>query len=153
MVFFTKELKTHGRVRSSSSEAANARVDQRILKNITKYSGYTRDAITRRLEKLYKEWDVERLLEVNASILALSGIIMQRITRKRWYLLTTVVSGFLLQHGVQGWCPPLTIFRRIGIRTRTEINEEIYALKILRGDFDHLSGSSDPAEILRVLRT
>jgi hypothetical protein len=153
MVFFTKDIKTHGRVRTSTSEAANARIDKRILKNITKYSGYSREAISKRLDKLYKEWDVERVLEVNASILALSGIVMQRITRKRWYLLTTVVSGFLLQHGVQGWCPPLPIFRRLGIKTRTEINEEIYALKILRGDFDHLSGSSDPIEILRVLRT
>lgn len=153
MVFFTKDIKTHSRVSTSTSEAAKARIDQRILKNITKYSDYSQDAISKRLEKLYKEWDVERILEVNASILALSGIVMQRITRKRWYLLTTLVSGFLLQRGLQGWGPHLTLFRKIGLKTRTEINEEIYALKILRGDFDHLSGSSDPLEILRVLRT
>jgi hypothetical protein len=34
----------------------------------------------------------------------------------------------------QGWCPPLTVFRRLGVRTRREIDLERYAIKALRGD-------------------
>ena len=40
-----------------------------------------------------------------------------------------------LQHAVQGWCPPLAVWRRLGVRTQSEIDEERYALKALRGDF------------------
>jgi len=35
---------------------------------------------------------------------------------------------FLLQHGMQGWCPPLPILRRLGVRTRGEIDREKYEL-------------------------
>lgn len=47
----------------------------------------------------------------------------------------TRVGGFLLRHAVQGWCPPLPVFRRLGARTQSEIDHERYALKALRGDF------------------
>ena len=46
-----------------------------------------------------------------------------------------VVAAFLLQHALQGWCPPLPLLRRMGMRTSAEIHEEIIALRILRGDF------------------
>ena len=38
-------------------------------------------------------------------------------------------------HAVQGWYPLLPLFRRMGIRTETEIATERYALKAIRGDF------------------
>lgn len=57
-----------------------------------------------------------------------------------------MVGGFLLQHALQGWCPPVPVLRRLGFRTQTEIDEERYALKALRGDFRELvSPSVDPA--------
>jgi hypothetical protein len=54
-------------------------------------------------------------------------------------------------HGLQGWCPPATAMRRFGIRTRTEIDAERYALKLLRGDFESVhaeetKGKQYPAE-------
>jgi hypothetical protein len=55
--------------------------------------------------------------------------------RRRLLLLPLGVALFLLQHGLQGWCPPLALFRRRGVRTRREIDLERYALKALRGDF------------------
>ncbi len=57
---------------------------------------------------------------------------------RRFALVPLVVGGFLLQHAVQGWCPPLPIFRRHGVRTQTEIDYERYALKALRGGFRQL---------------
>ena len=36
---------------------------------------------------------------------------------------------------MQGWYPLLPLFRRMGIRTRQEIDREKFALKTLRGDF------------------
>lgn len=47
--------------------------------------------------------------------------------------------AFLLLHGTKGWCPPLPLFRSYGVRTRSEIEREKYALKYLRGDFETAS--------------
>jgi hypothetical protein len=38
------------------------------------------------------------------------------------------------------------IFRRLGVRTRDEINREKYALKALRGDFDEIDSMRRPEE-------
>ena len=57
---------------------------------------------------------------------------------RRFALIPLVVGGFLLQHAVQGWCPPLPLFRRGGVRTQTEIEQERYALKAIRGDFEQM---------------
>ena len=46
-----------------------------------------------------------------------------------------VVNGFLQVREAS-----VVVFRRMGVRTRREINREKYALKALRGDFD--SGES-----------
>lgn len=77
-----------------------------------------------------------RLLETNASALALLGLGLAVAHSRKWLIVPGVVLPFLLQHAVQGWCPPVPIFRRLGVRTRKEIDREKYALKALRGDFD-----------------
>jgi len=75
------------------------------------------------------------MLEANASALVLAGLGLGSWVDRRFYLLPAVVAGFLLQHALQGWCPPLPVLRRLGVRTQTEIELERYALKALRGDF------------------
>ena len=52
------------------------------------------------------------------------------------------VGAFLLQHALQGWCPPLPLLRQLGVRTAEEINEERTALKTIRGDFYDVSAHS-----------
>lgn len=96
--------------------------------HIHHFSGLDRDDILRRIDALEREWDVERILEVNASTLALTGLVLGLTVNRRWFLLPGVVLPFLLQHGLQGWCPPLPILRRLGVRTRGEIDREKFAL-------------------------
>jgi hypothetical protein len=103
--------------------------------NIARIAAGGVEAINRRLAELDREWDIERALEANAATVSLIGLTLGRTVDQKWFLLPTVVAGFLLQHAVQGWCPPLPVFRRLGVRTRTEIDYERYALKVLRGDF------------------
>jgi len=140
------------RVRENTPKNTNAKVDQRIIKHVAEHSYLSKDEITRRIEKLRKEWDIERALEVNASSLALTGIILGLFGSKKWFMLSGVVTAFLLQHGLQGWCPPLPVLRAMGIRTRQEIDEEIYAMKVLRGDFDNISSAASPGKILKRFR-
>ena len=70
--------------------------------------------------------------------MALLGVGLGAFVDRRFFVLPAIVAGFLLQHAVQGWCPPVPMFRRMGIRTAREIDLERYALKVIRRDFDTL---------------
>ena len=111
------------------------------------------DAIDRRLDELDGEWDIERTLEANAATVSLLGLGLAGFVDRRWLLLPAAVAAFLLQHAVQGWCPPVSVFRRLGVRTAAEIDRERFALKALRGDFDDLPPDEDaPARARESLR-
>ena len=118
------------RVRSSTASHVNEEIDLQTDLNIHHYKGKSRAEILERIQMLDKEWDIERVLEVNASTLALTGLILGLTKNRKWLFLPSIVLPFLLQHGLQGWCPPLPLLRRLGIRTRGEIDREKYALKI-----------------------
>ncbi|MDX5438696.1 MAG: DUF2892 domain-containing protein, partial [Pontibacter sp.] len=100
-----------GRVRESSFETVNQDIDQQTLENIRRYGYNSSEEIDERLQVLSRVWDVERVLQENASTLALSGVLLGTLKDKRWFILSGVVTSFLLQHGLQGWCPPLPILR------------------------------------------
>jgi hypothetical protein len=124
------------RVRRNTVESVNHAIDERIARNIRRFANQPKEVISERIAALEREWDVERVLETNASALGLTGLALGATVNRRWFWLTGAVLGFLLLHGVQGWCPPLPVLRRIGVRTRSEIDREKFALKYLRGDFD-----------------
>jgi hypothetical protein len=118
------------RVRSSTASHVNEEIDLQTDINIQRYKGKNKTEILERIQMLDKEWDIERVLEVNASTLALTGLILGLANNRKWLLLPGIVLPFLFQHGLQGWCPPLPLLRRLGIRTRGEIDREKYALKV-----------------------
>jgi hypothetical protein len=126
------------RVREHTAPQVLRQIDATTADHVRHYSSQPRHVIERRIDRLDREWDVERVLETNASILALSGLVLGVTVNRRWLFLTGTVLGFLLQHAVQGWCPPLPILRRLGVRTQREIDRERFALKVLQGDLDHL---------------
>lgn len=122
-------------VRAVTDPVINARIDRAIDACIAYYRARPQFEIDTRIDELAREWDVERWLEVNASILALSGLVLGVIRHRAWLGLPVLVSSFLLQHAIRGWCPPVPLLRRLGVRTRQEIDRELYSLKSLRGDF------------------
>lgn len=119
------------RVRRSTAMHLNEEIDRKTDISIQRYANADSDAIHRRIDELDQEWDIERALEVNASTLALSGLALGLTVNRKWLALPAVVMSFLFQHGVQGWCPPLPVLRRLGFRTRGEIDREKYELKAL----------------------
>ncbi len=124
------------RVRANTSEEINRRIDREMDARVQEYARRSPEDITRRINELDREWDMERLLETNASALAFTGLVLGVTHSKRWLIVPGIVLPFLFQHAVQGWCPPVPVFRRLGVRTREEIDREKYALKVLRGDFE-----------------
>jgi hypothetical protein len=132
-----KLMSYHDRVRENSSETANRKIDEKALSYVRHYIDKSAEEIDARIEMLDKEWDIERVLELNAASLALSGVLLG-LKDQRWTILSGVVGAFLIQHAIQGWCPPVVLFRALGVRTRKEIDQEKYTLKAMRGDFKDL---------------
>lgn len=129
---------TTQRVTLHSAPWKTRRIEREMEQRLWYYLDH-RNEIGRRLQELDEEWDMERLLETNATSIALIGLGLGATVSRRFYLLPAVVMGFLLQHALQGWCPPVPLFRRLRVRTQSEIELERYALKALRGDFVEVS--------------
>ena len=127
------------RVTEQTAREVNQRIRRETEERIAHLAARPHE-IGARLAALDREWDVERTLEANAATLAFAGVVLGTAADRRWLLLPAAVTAFLLQHAIQGWCPPLPVLRRLGFRTRAEIDRERYALKALRGDFDGLPG-------------
>ena len=131
---------TAHRVEKNTSARVNRRIECESLGNVARYAAQGPDAIARRLARLDREWDIERILEANAAGVSLFGIFLA--TRHRgWLALPMTVAAFLLLHAIQGWCPPVPILRRLGFRTAREIDQERTALKALRGDFAYIEAT------------
>ncbi len=135
------------RVRENTSGEINRRIDNETIARVQEYAARSEADITHRIKELDREWDMERLLETNASMLALTGLVLGATHSRKWLIVPGVVLPFLFQHAVQGWCPPMPVFRRFGVRTRKEIDREKYALKVMRGDFDSVSSTSDSSAV------
>jgi hypothetical protein len=103
-------------------------------------------AISQRLRELDAEWDIERAIELNASALAFIGIALGFFVHPYWLILPALVTAFLFQHALQGWCPPVPVLRRFGFRTAYEIEQERQALKALRGDYGGVVAAQDRAD-------
>lgn len=134
------------RTRAAVNEAILEQTDQTLMRL---QSAPERD-IAERLQALDHEWDVERALQTNAPVLCLVGLALGAAVDRRFLLLPAVVFAFFGQHALQGWCPPIPIFRRLGVRTLREIERERYALKALRGDFDGVPSASAASTAERV---
>lgn len=140
------------RVRRNTPWRALQKIDERIEQNLTYYAMQAPSAIAGRIRELEQEWSMERWLETNASALAFSGTLLGLTVNRKWLVVPLIVTGFLFQHAVQGWCPPVPVLRRMGVRTRGEIDREKYALKAMRGDFKDINADlKDQAANIRQL--
>ena len=115
------------RVPHSTAPEVNRRIRHQTVANLMKYRNAPPAAVERRLKELEREWDIERAIEMNAATVALAGFAAGAFDR-RFLVLPAAVCGFLLQHALQGWCPPVTVLRRLGFRTQHEIEAERLAL-------------------------
>lgn len=136
---------TRERVPLNTEARINLRIQRATYLRVRYYSAH-RDEIGQRLRALDNEWDIERAIEANAAAIAFAGIALGVTRSRSWLALPALVSGFLFQHAVQGWCPPVPVLRRFGFRTAYEIDEERQALKALRGDFDRIPLAPNEAE-------
>lgn len=122
--------KTNKRVAQNTAPHVNNDIQEAISHSIDYYQANPH-LIDERLQQLDNEWDIERILETNASSLIVVGSALGFSLSRKFFVIPFVVGAFLLQHALQGWCPPLPILRRLGCRTTSEIQEERSALEAI----------------------
>jgi hypothetical protein len=123
------------KVQKNTNKKINARIADKTLENIQKHQNSDKEAIDARIAKLNNEWDTERVLEMNFGALVSLSWVLGSTVSKKWFALGGLAGLFLVQHALQGWCPPLPIIRRLGIRTVDEIYKEKSALLILKNEY------------------
>jgi hypothetical protein len=136
---------TARRVEMNTDPVINHRIRRRTEESIHYYANHP-EQIEQRLARLEREWDIERVLETNAAALALTGTVLGLARDRRYLAMPALAAAFLLQHALQGWCPPVPLLRRLGLRTAAEIAGERAALKALRGDFAAVEKMPNAAE-------
>jgi hypothetical protein len=126
------------RIRQHTDPEVLERIEHDIENSIRFHAVQPQRVLNARIQDLEQEWDVERWLATNGSAIALGAALLGLTVHRKWLVLTCAAAAFLLQYSLSGWAPPLPLLRRLGIRTRSEIAREKFALKVLRGDFKEL---------------
>lgn len=115
---------TAERVRMHTKPEVNERIQRQTERSIGYFEHHPGE-IRERLDELNQEWDIERVLEAQFGSFVLFGTTMSLLTKNRWWLIMAAIpAAFMVQHAVQGWCPPVPLWRRAGIRTAREIESE-----------------------------
>ena len=130
----TQSLREHlPEVMYESVEEAERVNRLRIDQNIAFFQANP-EGIDARIDELAEEWDVDRVLQVAASAGSLLGFWFSLTKSRLWLVLPLVLSAGALHHGVTGRSPAVDVVRRLGFRTREEIESEMLALIGLRAD-------------------
>ena len=91
---------------------------------------------TTRLRQLDREWDRERALQFGAAAIGFLGAVLSLTVNSAFVLLPAFAFATLAQYLIQGWCPPLALLARIGLRSSSEIDRERYAVAASVGEAD-----------------
>lgn len=127
--------KSATRVQDHTPGPINEKLRRRAEERVAVVSAQGPERIDERLRELDREWDTERLLQANFAALTMSSVLLGAFVNRKWFWFAVGVPLFMIQHSLQGWCPPLSVFRRMGVRTPAEIEDERFELRKVRGDF------------------
>jgi hypothetical protein len=134
------------RVRANTWPPVNDRLETETRLRLQRAAATaSTDALTARVTQLDYEWDFNRTLETEASLVGIIGLTLGIAVDKRLLVLPGFVAAMLLLHATHGWYPWLPLLRRVGVRTQDEIDRERYGLKALRGDFSAIPPAGSAA--------
>ena len=125
------------RVRAHTSRKALARIDRETQLSLDRHARGSLLAMLRRLAELDREWDLDRWLMIGfagAAGTSAALSLWQASRRGRPGPFTVVLAAqlfFLGFHALRGWAPPVAVLRRLGVRTRQEIEAERAALETM----------------------
>lgn len=92
-------------------------------------------AIDARLEEIESEWSAGRATKAILALGILAGTILT-LSESAWWILLPIAAGlFLLQYIFMRSSVLVRLVQRLGFRPRSEMEQEKFALRTLRGDF------------------
>lgn len=107
------DLDSFDRIRAHSPSHINQSIEEQMQQNVHEAGAMDQNQLSQRIEKLDREWDIDRAFMV--------------------FFAATASTMALLS--ALAWSPPMMLLRRLKFRSSKEIDAEKYALKTLRGDF------------------
>jgi glutathione S-transferase len=125
------------RIRDHTPPSVNRRIDQKTAADLERLLAGDPMALARRMGELDREWDIDRAV---MAVLSLVGGVNALLSLRRWLAgqkpgrsaaFLGIQLAFLFHHARSGWCPPVSVLRRLGFRSRMEIEEEKRALQEL----------------------
>ena len=96
-------------------------------------------AINERIDELYSEWTAGRAAKVMTGMMVVVGLVLGFTISPWWFLMPIVSGALLVQYAFSSTSLVSALFRRFGFRYGSEIEEELIALRVLRGDFASLA--------------
>lgn len=129
------DLDGFDRIRASSPAHVNDRIDRQIENSVRQHGSLSKDVLSVRINALDHEWDIDRAAMAFFATVGSLALLLGVTRGRKWLGLMALQLPFLAYHASEGWCPPVGLLRRLGFRSRSEIDAEKYALKTLRGDF------------------
>lgn len=132
------------RVRRRTAPDVLAEIDRRTATRVMRVARGGHDAIAARIEELDREWDLDRWFVVLFTVG--SALVEQRGRHGGvWRLLFRAQQLMALGYGLFGWAPPVSLLRRVGIRTQKEIDAEravlVELLRLMEADLDEAEES------------
>lgn len=131
-------LATETRAPVAGTRERNENIWQRTGENLARHAAGGKAAIDRRIAELELEPDIESMIERDAAIAGLAGAFLAFLAGRRWFILPAVAAGLLLQYSGTRQGLAADMLRRLGYRSRREIEYERFGLKALRGDFEDI---------------
>jgi hypothetical protein len=135
------------RDRRHTAKTVLQRIDDETAACLHEYADAPAGRITERLSELDREWDMDRAIELESSMMGLFGLALGAFVSRTFLAVPAAVGAAVFLHALIGWYPLLPAFRRMGLRTAREIARERYALKALRGDFSGMEADNRHAAV------
>src|SRR5947209_6574562 len=77
------------RVSEHTAEHINERIQEQTRESVARYAHATPEQIDQRLDELDREWDTERMVEINFASVVVIGCALGGLVDRRWLLLPT----------------------------------------------------------------
>src|SRR5689334_10836056 len=111
----------YDRVRAHASKKANAHLDRKTEANLQRASKEPEFA-ARRMAELEREWDLDRAICLAFAGMRAAALVLGLRRDRRWRYPLAAQVGSLILYASLGWSPQAFVLRRIGFRTKQEID-------------------------------
>ncbi|MBC7389410.1 MAG: hypothetical protein H7329_09390 [Opitutaceae bacterium] len=115
------------------------------IENAINFLAPNAETINKRLQVIEKEWDLDRVYEMNEDVAQLSGSLLGKIINRQYNSLPVLTTTFLAQETTPYWNPPVALFKSLGYRAKAEIENEKKTLITLLNNADSEFNFSEAA--------